>query len=102
MPCRAIEKFSTRNGCMFRWAWLPPTFAMVVGFIAARPLEGVYVCDSGLARKFPVGIATFVLSDWGDALAECVWVGISLIESVCPCSPPLSPRVCALPMWIGA
>jgi len=25
MPCSAMLKFSTRNGCMFRCGWLPPT-----------------------------------------------------------------------------
>jgi hypothetical protein len=31
MPCRAIQKESVRNGCMFKCARLPPTFVTLVG-----------------------------------------------------------------------
>src|SRR5262249_19443431 len=50
-------------------------------------------------RKFPAGIglspATLV------PLATWVWVGISVMLSVWPCSPPLSPMVCPLPICMG-
>ena len=31
MPWRAMQKFSVRNGCMFRCAWLPPTLVTDAG-----------------------------------------------------------------------
>ena len=31
-----MQKFSVRNGCMLRWAWLPPTFVIASGRSAVR------------------------------------------------------------------
>ena len=35
----AMPKFSVRNGCMLRCAWLPPTFVTDVGLSDVRPGE---------------------------------------------------------------
>src|SRR5436190_20322777 len=42
IPCNAMQKDRVRNGCMFRCAWLPPTFVTDAAFMAPRLCAPMY------------------------------------------------------------
>ena len=41
MPCKAMQKFSVRNGGMLLWGWLPPAAASAAALIAGGVAPGV-------------------------------------------------------------
>src|ERR1041385_5603996 len=93
-----MQKVSVRNGCIFRCAWLPPTLVTIVGLRDVKFVAGAYRLLAAANRfAIAIGVVAFELL----AFTTWVWVGISAIESVWACSPPLSPSVCPLPTWIG-
>src|ERR687887_268893 len=53
MPWSAMQKFRVRNGCMFRWAWLPPVFPTIAGDIATRleAADRLTVAAEGCAQQ---------------------------------------------------
>ena len=69
MPCSAIQNESVRNGCMFRCAWLPPTFVMEPGFKLVSAV-GVEYPLLNEARNAPFGL--FVPPFAEEALSTCV------------------------------
>ena len=104
MPCKAIQTFRVRKGCIFKCAWLPPTLVMAAGDIAARLLVFPVKNSDGaeLANIFALSTVKDEVSD-AVFVALSIWlcVGNSAILKVCACSPPLSPNVCPLPTCIG-
>ena len=52
MPCKAMQKFNTRNGGRFSWGWKPPTDATVAAFM--RLLGASVVGDAGALGRINV------------------------------------------------
>lgn len=68
MPCKAIQNVSVRNGCILRWAWLPPALVIEAAFIADRFAPAPLYTLVG--EVFPQGVepeGTFVLTPTEDA-----------------------------------
>ena len=55
MPCRAMQKLRVRNGCMLRWAWLPPVLVTVAGLSEVRAPGGAYNWLGDVRQQVPGG-----------------------------------------------
>ena len=69
MPWSAMQKLSVRNGCMFRCAWLPPTFVTVAGLIVVS-VRRRRVDVGWRLREHAVGAALVVAGRVVDACSD--------------------------------
>ena len=102
MPCSAMQKLSTRNGCMFSCGWLPPMLRdgrrLQRRQVRRRAYSRCRAPRQEIARRDRRRRRASV-----DAVQRrgCA-CGISrLRERVRPPAPPASPRVWPSPTWIG-
>ena len=93
MPLRAMQKFRVRNGCMFRCAWLPPTFVTLVGASAVRLRRRGRRAGSAVGQQVPPVRSGCRRWPTSHATRACASGSSAIVERVCLFAAALAERV---------